>query len=88
MQMHRKISERIHKEYFGKGEWSQHVCMEVDFTLYFCTGYFIMDKHSCTSCLIFKKLKEMEEILLKKIVSGYHIDRLWKECWSRTQFTC
>lgn len=26
--------------------------------------------------------------LLKKFISGYHIDHLRKECWSRTQVIC
>lgn len=37
--------------------------------------------------LIFKNLKEMKK-LLKKFISGYHIDHLRKECWSRTQVIC
>lgn len=62
--MHRKISERTHRDYLWKAEWiKRHVCMEVDFTLYFCTGYFIMSIHSCT-CLIFNNLKERNNLFL------------------------
>lgn len=82
MKMHRRISERISKEYFGKGAWIVSTCLYGDRPLYFCTGYFRMAMHSCIPCLIFKNLKEMKKLL--NFISGYCIDHLRKECWSRT----
>ena len=80
--MHRKFSERTQRDYFWKGEWiNQHV---FGGRLHFIFLYWVFYNGYTLMCINFQKFKK-KEILL---ISGLHIDHLWKECWSRSQVIC